>query len=509
MTRNVFKPAFLATLVVAGLVMSGCSSSGSSTAQSADELSIVTGNQVNSYDPPDVGDNPKAQYLQPVYDTLFTLDENAEIQPRLATEWEYNEAGTELTMTLRDDVSFTDGEKFDAEAVRANLEHFLAGTGPAVRTVEDIDDVVVLDTFTVRVDLSAPNPALLRYFGLTAGMMASPAAIKSGDLATNPVGSGPYVLDSSATVAESHYEYKRNSDYWNADEYPYERIVISPIVDNTARINAVRTGQADVAEQMSSRYISEAEKADLNVTTFPSGDVMGLDLFDRDGKFVDGLADPRVRQAMNLAIDRDQIVEQLYDGLGTPTAQVFNPESSAWQDELNEKYPHDPQAARDLLVESGYEDGVTVTIPEYSGISDLLVVLQQQLSEVGITLAGRSVPDAQSNTEMRSGKDPGALVQLQSNDPWQTIQLMLQPESPWNPLKSEDEKVSALISEAQGAADSDRASTYEELNRYLVDEAWFMPVLFIDTVMITSPDVKLTTYKYSVVPPLEAYAPVA
>lgn len=501
---------FIASMAAVTLVVTSCAgSSEAGGGESTAELTIATGSQINSYDPPDVGDNPSAQYLQPVYDTLVRIDEDAEIQPRLATEWEYDSTLTELTMTLRDDVTFTDGEEFDAEAVKANLEHFLAGTGPAVRTVSDIENVEVVDEHVVRIDLAAPNPALLRYLGLTAGMMASPAAIEGGDLAATPVGSGPYVLDSDATVTQSRYVYTRNEDYWDTEAYPYDAVAMLPMVDNTARLNALRTGQADVANQMTSRYISEAESAGLVATIFPSGDVMGLDLFDRGGQFSPGLADPRVRQAMNLAIDREQIVEQLYDGRGLTSTQIFNPESDAWADELNDAYPYDPDAARALLAESGYADGVTVTIPEYSGMSDLLAVLKQQLGEVGITLEGKTVPDAQANTEMRSGNYPAALIQLQSNDPWQAIQLMLQPNSPWNAMGFEDPSVSALIDSARNADEGERTAIYQELNGYLVDEAWFVPVLFIDTIMFSSADTELTPYKYSVVPPLEAFRPQA
>lgn len=510
MTRTVRTlPTVVALAAATALAFTGCAPANTSPDDATDELVIATGSQINSYDPPDVGDNPATQYLQPVYDTLFRIDENAEIQPRLVTEWEYDETRTQLTLTLREDVTFSDGEAFDAEAVRINLEHFLAGTGPAVRTVAGIENVEVVEEHLVRLDLAAPNPALLRYLGLTAGMMASPAAIEAGELASAPVGSGPYTLDTGATVPQSRYVYTRNDSYWDQDAYPYESVIITPISDFTARINALRTGQADVGTQMNSRYIAEAESAGLEITTFPSGDVMGLDLFDRGGTFVDALADPRVRRAMNMAIDREQIVEQLYDGFGSVTSQVFNPDSIAWQDDLNEQYPFDPDAARALLAESGYADGVTITIPEYSGVSDLIVVLQQQLGEVGITLEGRAVPDAQANTEMRSGNYPAALIQLQSNDPWQAIQLMLEPAAPWNALGYEDDRVSALIAQAQAGTEEDRANAYQELNRYLVDEAWFMPVLFTDTIMVTAADVDLTTYKYSVVPPLEAYAPSA
>jgi len=505
------RPLLTAGAVVAlTALVTGCSgdSDGQTPEDAAQRLTIVLDTDANSFDPPDVGDNPRSQFLQPVYDTLTELQPDASVGPRLATEWEYvDESRTLLRMTLRDDVVFSDGTPFDSDVVKANLEHFLAGTGPAVRNVSVITGITAVDPTTVELQLSAPNPALLRYFGQTAGMMVSPSVLDADSLDTTPVGSGPYLLDAS-TVAGSQYVYTRNPDYWDADAYPYESIQITPIVDITARTSALRTGQGNTG-RITTKVAAEAESGGLDVAYFPSGDVMGVDLFDREGALSPALADPRVRQALNHAIDRDAIVKALFDGRGTPTTQVFNPDSSAWSTDLDDAYPYDPERARELLAEAGHSDDVVIQIPEYSGISDLLAALIQQLGDVGVTVEPVKVPDPQANTEMRSGKYPAALVQLQSNDPWQTIQLMLEPDSAWNALQSTAPELTDAVTAAQNATGDNRDEAYAAVNEYVVDQAWFVPIVFVDTVWATDSSTELTPYTYSVIPPIEAYAPKA
>jgi len=375
-----------------------------------------------------------------------------------------------------------------------------------VNNVRAIQEVVVVDPATVELRLSEANPALPRYLALTAGMMVSPAVLGDDSLATTPVGSGPYVLSEDDTVSGSKYVYTRNPDYWAADSYPYDEINLSSVVEVTARLNAARTGQADVA-QITPKTMAEAEGAGLDITHFSSGDIMQLVLIDRGGQLAPALADPRVRQAINMAIDRESVVSTVYDGLGQQTTQLFNPASDAWVDELADRYPYDPAAARQLLAEAGYADGFTLNIPEFTGIADLFAIVAQQLGEVGITVESTKVPDAQSNTEMRSGKYPAVLQQLQSNDPWQAIQLMVMPQSAWNPLGHQDPALDELVAAAQSATGEARTAAYQEVNRYLVEQGWSAPLAVAETVFASSDDVTITPYTYSVIPPIEAYAP--
>ena len=503
-----FRITSLLAVLTLGVAACGGGSEGGDAAGGVDtDLVIAFSDIVSTFDPPDVGDNPKAEYLQPVYDTITQLLPDGSVGPRVATAWEYTDAtNTTLRMTLSDDVTFSDGTKLDAEAVKANLEHFLTGTGPAVNNIKQITAIDVVDPTTLELHLSAPIPALMTYFGKTAGMLVSPAVLDAPSLDTTPVGSGPYELDTERTVVGSSYVYTRRSDYWNASDYPYDTITLNYIVDPTARLNAVRTGQAD-SGAITTKTAAEAEGAGLQVQNYSSGDVLQLDLMDRAGTTVPALADARVRQAMNYAIDRESIIKTLYDGKGTLSTQIFNPDSTAWVDDLNDSYTYDPAKAEQLLAEAGYADGFSITLPEITTYSDVTAVLAQEFGDVGITVNTTKVPDAQAVSEARSGKFPATVYQLQSNDPWQAIQLMVQPTAAWNPLQYADPEVDDLLARAQSATDADRPAAYQELNSYLVDQAWFAPIVFTENVVASGDSVTVTPYTYLPLPPIEGYAP--
>ena len=138
---------------------------------------------------------PADNYYQAVYDRLMHLDADGKPSPGLATEWSYDETGLRLSLTLRDGVTFTDGTAFDADAVKANLEKAKASSGEAGSALRAVDHVEVVDATHADIVLSRPDPGLVDALARSSGFMASPTALASPDLATAPVGSGPYVLD--------------------------------------------------------------------------------------------------------------------------------------------------------------------------------------------------------------------------------------------------------------------------------------------------------------------------
>ncbi len=272
---------------------------------------------------------PEDTYYQAVYDKLLTQDADGQPAAALATEWSYDETNTTLSLTLRDDVTFTDGAAFDADAVKANLDVARAATGEAGTALGSISSVEVVDATRVDLVLSRPDPGLLQSLARSSGYMASPEALTSPDLATNPVGSGPYVYDADASTAGSDYTFTRNEDHWAADAYPYDTVEVQYLDDTTAVLNGLRSGQIDGSTAQTNDLQEGAESADLTVTTYTSGGIEGIYLWDRAGALAPALADVRVRQAINHAIDRQSIIDVVKNGLGQPTVQVFGPSPTA------------------------------------------------------------------------------------------------------------------------------------------------------------------------------------
>ncbi|OPC78404.1 hypothetical protein B4N89_40335 [Embleya scabrispora] len=155
--------------------------------------------------------------------------------------------------------------------------------------------------------------------GLVAGMMVGPKAF--ADANAQPVGTGPYILDTGHTTRGDRYTYTRNPRYRAPAAYPFDKVVIKAIPDTNARTTALLTGQADAGIGAPAR-MDAAKQAGLTVTRQP-GQVTGLWLVDRDGKIAPPLKDARVRQAINHAVDGPGILKAIMAGVGTPTTQMF------------------------------------------------------------------------------------------------------------------------------------------------------------------------------------------
>ena len=321
----------LALGVAATLALGACSANPSTTATTATTggtLTLGAALDAASWDPADAEFGNRIQYMQPVYDSLLHIGPSLKIEPWLATSYHYNSTNTKLTLKLRTGVTFSDGTAFDADVAKANLEHFKSGTGQNAITLASVSSITTVGDDEVDLDLSAPDPALLRNLALVAGMQASPRALEGGKLKATPVGSGPYELDAADTVAGSQYTYTRNPDYWNKGDFPYDKIVIKPITDLTARLNALKSGQVD-ATLIDAGSMSEATSSDLTVKTV-QGDWQGIFIVDRDGTTTPALADVKVRQAINEAIDGAAILKSIRQGQGTVSEQIFNPTSAGY-----------------------------------------------------------------------------------------------------------------------------------------------------------------------------------
>lgn len=495
-----------ALVVAASLALTGCAAAEPEAPVTGGTLTLGATLDATSWDPADAEFGNRIQYLQPVYDSLLHITADLEIEPWLATEFSYNDDQSVLSLKLRDDVVFSDGEAFNAEVAKANLEHFKSGTGQNSITLGAVESVDVVGDYEIALNLSAPDPALLRNLALVSGMQASPAVLGDESLKTIPVGSGPYVLSEDSVVG-SQYTYVKNEDYWNADFFPYDEIVIKPLTDLTARLNALKAGEIDAA-LADAKSITEAEASGLTVSTM-QGDWQGLFIVDRDGSQVPALADPLVRQALNYAIDGDSILKSIRLGQGEPTTQIFSPTSQAYDTALDDAYPFDPEKARELLAEAGYADGFSFTMPAITGFDDLTAVVVQQLADVGITATAEPVTPDQIISSLLSGKYPVFIFSWGSSNAWQDILKLVAPTAPWNMLGSQTPELDALIADAQNATPEDAEAAFQAVSAYLVDQAWFAPWYVQNNIYLSGPDVKVTMQPQNVVPYIWNYAPAS
>src|SRR3954464_1295461 len=155
--------------VAAALALAGCSSggsggdSGSSSGSSGGTLNLGLIIAASTFAAKDMRWANESPYAQAVYDTLLKADPDGTIKPNLATKWSYNDDNTVLTLTLRDDVKFTDGQKLTADAAAKSLLAFRDGTSPNKSNLSNLADAKATDDTTVQLTLKAPDPALLTY----------------------------------------------------------------------------------------------------------------------------------------------------------------------------------------------------------------------------------------------------------------------------------------------------------------------------------------------------------
>lgn len=471
--------ATAATIAIAALALTGCAASGedggSGEGESGGTLTLGAILAPTTFDPAGSEWGNRAPFYQAVYDTLLLATPEGTIEPWLATAWEYNEDNTVLTITLRDDVTFSDGSELDSADVVATMDRSKNGTGPDAGYFRNVATIEAPDAQTVVLTLSAPDPALLNYLTRTAGLVAASESLDSADLATTPVGSGPYVLDTAATVTDTTYVYTKNEDYWNPDAQHYDGVTINVLSDPTAALNAIKAGEANGVKLVNNDVLAEVEGAGWTVNANEL-DFQGLLLLDRAGTMAPELADVKVRQAINFAFDRAALLSALQLDYGTVTTQVFPTSSAAYDPALDEYYTYDPEKAKELLTEAGYPNGFTLSMPSVNVFGTTgPTLIQQQLADIGITVEYTDVPIGNFIADLLAPKYPASFMALEQNPDWQLIQFMIAPTAVFNPFKYQDPQVDEYMEQIQFGDEATQDEVVAELNKYIVEQAWFAP----------------------------------
>lgn len=418
----------------------------------------------------------ESPYMQAVYDTVLRANPAGEIEPNLATEWSWNDDRTVLTLTLRDDVTFVDGSALTAQDVAASLLAFRDGGSPNKSNLAAVADVVAVDDTTVEITLSAPDPALETYLTQNAGLVENDEAITAPDVDTVPVGSGPYILDTESTVVGSSYTFDRNPDYWNPEAQHYEQLVINVYADPTSQLNAIRGGQVNVSSLSDNTQIPQVESAGFTAIGSES-DWTGWLLADREGTIAPALADVRVRQAINYALDREALLNALGGGYGTATTQVFPWFSSSYDESLDSYYAYDVEKAKSLLAEAGYPDGFEIDMPQLASRPPAqFALMADQLAAIGITVNYEELPGADFVGAVLAPRFPMSWFVLQQ-DPtdFQLANFQISTSATWNLFHVADPTVDELIATLQTGDAAAAEQAGKELNKYVVENAFFAP----------------------------------
>ncbi|WP_299818857.1 ABC transporter substrate-binding protein [uncultured Jannaschia sp.] len=325
-------------------------------------------------------------------DKLVDITPDLEIIPQLATEWSWNEDGTVLTMQLREDASFHDGTPFNAEAVVRNIERSQnLDESRRKSEVASIENVEATGEYEVRFTLGAPDATLLAQFTDRAGMMISPDAADAAgvEFGLDPVCSGPFRF--KERIAQDRIVLEKFDEYWNADAYHFDTVTFLPIPDTTVRFANLRSGDIDMLERLATADIPAAEAdPEIEVQSATSLGYQGITFNVGNGDRANNPwgEDKRLRQALSLAIDRNALNQVVFDGSFVPGNQSFPP-ASPWYDADHPVAERDVEAARALLAEAGYPDGIDleVQVPNTNVPLQVMQVIQAMAAEAGIRIS--------------------------------------------------------------------------------------------------------------------------
>ncbi|WP_433502789.1 ABC transporter substrate-binding protein [Pseudonocardia halophobica] len=436
-------------------------------------------------------------YLLPLYDRLTRMGTDYSVQPMLATEWTFAPDGSTLTLKLRPDATFADGSKIDAAAVKANLDRMRSiPGGVSVASLKPITNITAADATTVVIDLQKGTGAQLPVlFAENTGMIMNPKAFAdpNADLTTS-IGagneSGPYTLAAMQPGPGGKIDYARRTDvanYWDKDAAKIAKFTWLNIPTAAQRINAVQAGDITMGQVTG---VDVARAKQLVDSGQVAGEFFRQPLIDQV-LWLQASRPPldnvKVRQAIQLAFNRDAINQGLFSGNCTPTAQDY-PAGTHWASspELAQLNPYDPEKAKQLIAESG------VGVPKFTLYASETwkaqgQAVQQALRDVGmdVTLAvDTRAPGGPTFAKGDFDAQQGAFVI--STDPAQLVNdlyfanVNLVPQAdraPYEPLL-------AKVGDPTLSRD-ERAKAFDQIAQMLYEGAYSVPLCYGSQVWLT------------------------
>ena len=337
--------------------------------------------------------------LYPIFDTLISFEpETLTPVPGLAKSWEFSDPQT-FTLTLNSGIMFHDGTPLDAAAVKFSLDR--ARTDPKSNIKPDlapVTDVTVVDPTTIKLTLSRPDSEIVGILTDRAGMIVSPTAVQAlGDgFGTQPVGTGPFKLDNYSPGAS--VTYSKNPDYWRTGLPYLDGLDMSIVLEADTRLNALLSGEADFLYRLPAQSKDQVAGADgLNVVQYVGIGDCSVIYFDTSNAPFDK---KEVRQAFNMAVDREALAKAGTFGTGEPMWMYFPSKYWAYRENLVPTYPHDPAAAKALLQTAGLSDVSFSLVHQPDADSTRNAeILQAQLKEGGLNAELNPVELTQSVTD--------------------------------------------------------------------------------------------------------------
>lgn len=491
------KVSILLVLGLMVLAVAGCGGG----EQALEDTQIIIGLQAEptTLDPAQLTDYNSSRAAMEMYDSLIRFkDGSTELEPGLATEWEISDDGLEYTFKLRQGVKFHDGTPFDADAVKFNIDrqidpehpyHDTGEFGYADFTFGMVEEVVVVDAETVKIILNEPFAPFLANMAMHAAAIVSPEAIKEygKDISQNPVGTGPFKFVSWNPGVEVILE--KNEDYWRGAPN-VDRLIFRPIDEDQTRLTELEAGNIDFIVGIPPDDLERLkDDADLQVVEQPGMHTWYVALNCQRPPF----NDVRVRQAVNYAINKEAIVDNILKGTGVLAKNILPPVIWSYTDDVQD-YSYNPEKARELLKEAGYDESMTIDfyVPKSgSGMQQpvtMATAIQSDLEAVGIKtniqqLEWGTYLDKMFQPVDKSDVLMHALSWLGDNgDPDNFLYILLSgeqwPTNGFNEGFYKNPEVDKLLKEARIISDQDkRVELYQQAQKLIMADS---PLVVVD-----------------------------
>ncbi|WGF91034.1 ABC transporter substrate-binding protein (plasmid) [Marinivivus vitaminiproducens] len=416
------------------------------------------------------------QPLTAICDKLFDVSTDLELVPQLAKGYEIAPDGMSVTVNLRPDVMFHDGEPLNAEAVQFTIDRNMNTPGSLRRSeLAAVDHVEVVDPLTVRIVLDQPQGYLLMVnLAERSGMIVSPkSASELGDrFGTQPVCAGPYRF--VERVPQGRIVVERFADYWDKSLTGVDRIEYLPITDSTVRLSSLQSGELHIAERLTPTDVPQLE-GDSNVQVVSTPD-LGYHFIRyniSNGPASEALGnDVRLRRAIDLSIDRQVMMQALFNDQYTAGNQFVNP-SSPYYDTGHPVPKRDVEAARALLQEAGQPDlTFTVLVPAERERQEAAQMIQAMLAESGITMNIETQDNATMLQNARRGEFQAVFSFWSGRaHPDGNVFAHYSCDGPQNDSRYCNPELDKILVQAREAVDeSERQTLYQQANALLAED---------------------------------------
>jgi peptide/nickel transport system substrate-binding protein len=415
-------------------------------------------------------------------DRLFDIGLELEVVPQLAMEWAWTDDKKGLVIKLRPGVKFHDGEPFDAAAVKFSIERHQTMPGSTRKSdLSAISGIEIIDTRTAKLVLSTPFAPLLAQLATSAGTIVSPKAAQAAgeNFGSRPVCAGPFKF--VERVAQDRIVVERFGDYWDKDKIKLDRIVYLPIPDTTVRLANLQSGGLDMIEQVAPTDIDSVRKDPrLRLAAINGIGYSGITINVANGERSKTPLgqDVRVRQALELSIDREALNQVAFDGEYQPGNQWVSPDNPYYVKERPISAPDIPKAKALLAAAAAPNPVVTMTVSTSPVTMQVAQVIQSMAKESGFDIRIRATEFASALQLAAKGDFEAFLLGWTGRvDPDGNIYNLVSCNSPYNDAHYCNPEVDRELDAARKVdARADRLAHYRNVAEHLLHD---LPIIYL------------------------------